>query len=72
MYGCTVWSSCTSENLERVEELQKRAARVTLDVDTRDRRANLFKDLPFAYHCDVNIRPGSHCDRLEDVYIRHW
>lgn len=33
-----------SENLERVFKLQKRAARVILDVDTRERSPRLFKD----------------------------
>ena len=51
MYVSTVWSTCSSENLERVCKLQKRQARVILDVDTRVRSTKLFKDLnwlPFA------------------------
>ena len=57
MYGCTVWSSCSSENLERVYKLQKRAARVILDVDTRERSANLFKALNWLpLHDEIKIQ----------------
>ena len=57
MYGCTIWSSCSSENFERVFKLQKRAARVILDVDTRERSAKLFKELNWLpLHDEINIQ----------------
>ena len=57
MYRYTVWSSCSSENLERVYKLQKRAARVILDVDTGERSANLFKALNwFPLHDEIKIQ----------------
>ena len=45
MYGCTIWSSCSRENVERVYKLQKRAARVILDANTMERSVNLFRKL---------------------------
>ena len=57
MYGPTVWSACSRENLERVLRLQKRAARVILDADMRANSVELFKKqkwLPF--FCEVKIQ----------------
>ena len=45
MYGCTIWSSCSNENVERVYKLQKRAARVILDAITMERSVNLSRKL---------------------------
>ena len=45
MYGCTIWSSCSRENVERVYKLQTRAARVILDANTMERSVNLFRKL---------------------------
>ena len=57
MYGCTVWSWCSSENLERVYKLQKQAERVILDVDIRERSANLFKALNWLpLHDEIKIQ----------------
>ncbi|CAB4039723.1 Hypothetical predicted protein [Paramuricea clavata] len=33
MYGATVWANCSVENLKTILRLQKRAARIILDVD---------------------------------------
>ena len=55
MYGCTIWCSCSSENFERVFKLQKRAARVILDVDTRERSAKLCKE-----YWNLVIRQGEY------------
>ncbi len=57
MYGSTMWSICSSENLERVFKLQKRAARVILDADTRERSAKLFKELNWLpLHDEIKIQ----------------
>ena len=45
MYGSTIWTSCSSENLTKVLKLQKRAARVILNADTRDNSVKLFSKL---------------------------
>ena len=45
MYGSTIWSSSSCEILERVHKLQKRAARIILDADTKERSTKLFKEL---------------------------
>ena len=34
LYASTVWSACSTGNLQRVFRLQKRSARVILDADT--------------------------------------
>ena len=48
---------CSSENLERVFKLQKRAARVILDADTRERSAKLFKELNWLpLHDEIKIQ----------------
>lgn len=57
IYGSTIWSICSSENFERVFKLQKRAARVILDVDTRERSAKLFKELSWLpLHDEIKIQ----------------
>ena len=43
--GSTVWSNCSSDNITRVFKLQKRAARVILEADTRSNSVKLFKKL---------------------------
>ena len=43
--GSTVWSNCSSDNITRVFKLQKRAARVILEADTRSNSVILFKKL---------------------------
>ena len=42
MYGSTVWTSCSMDNLTKVLKLQKCAARVILKADTRDRDLDGF------------------------------
>ena len=42
MYGSTVWTSCSMDNLTKVLKLQKCAARVILKADTRDNSIKLF------------------------------
>ena len=58
LFASTVWSSCSLGNLQRVFRLQKRAARVILDADTRANSVELFKKLnwlPFHLEVKVNI-----------------
>ena len=45
LYESTVWSNCSSDNIMRVFKLQKRAARVILEADTRSNSVKLFKKL---------------------------
>lgn len=57
LYGSTVWISCSKENIRRVFKLQKRAARVILNADTRANSVQLFKRLgwiPFFDEAKVN------------------
>ena len=57
MYGSLVWTSCSTEHLKRVFRLQKRAARVILQVDTRSRTVDNFKKLgwiPFYDEVKIN------------------
>ena len=42
LYGSTIWSNCSADNLTRILKLQKRAARVILGADTRSNSVNLF------------------------------
>ena len=57
MYGSTVWSACSRENLERVLRLQKRAARVILDADMRVNSAKVVKKLNWLpFFCEVKIQ----------------
>ena len=64
-YASTVWTSCSTENLQRVFKLQKHAARVILNADTKANSVQLFGELdwvPFLYEANVN--------RLSMVYKR--
>ena len=42
LYGSTIWSNCSADNLTRILNLQKRAAREILGADTRSNSVNLF------------------------------
>ena len=57
MYGSLVWTYCSTEDLKRVFRLQKRAARVILQVDTRSRTIDNFTKLgwiPFYDEVKIN------------------
>ena len=45
MYGPSVWVSTSVDNLSKVFRLQKRAARVILNADTRPNSVDLFREL---------------------------
>ena len=45
LYGSSVWVSTSVDNLNKVFRLQKRAARVILNADTRANRVDLFREL---------------------------
>ena len=45
MYGSSVWVSTSVDNLNKVFRLQKRAARVILNADTRAYIVDLFREL---------------------------
>ena len=45
LYGSCAWTTATEENVKRVFKLQKRAARVILDANIRDRSKELFRRL---------------------------
>ncbi len=56
MYGATAWANCCVENLKKILRLQKRAARVILDADTRTNSVSLFKRLNWlAFHDEVKF-----------------
>ena len=38
MYGATAWANCSVENLKKILQLQKRAARIILDADIRKKQ----------------------------------
>ena len=52
MYGASIWASCSTENLIRILRLQRRAAQVILDADTRANSVELFKQLNWLTFCD--------------------
>ena len=57
LYASTVWTFCSAENLQRVFKLQKRAARVILNADTKANNVQLFRELdwvPFYHEANVN------------------
>ena len=61
MYGSTVWTSWSKENINHVFKLQKRAASAILDADTRANiySIQLFKQLewiPFFHEAIINTR----------------
>ena len=59
LYGSTIWSNCSADNLTRILKLQKRAAREILGADTRSNSVNLFNKsgwLSFYDEAKVNKR----------------
>ena len=49
LYGSSVWSNCSRDNIMRVFKLQNRAAR---EADTRSKSVKLFKKLACLRSCD--------------------
>ena len=45
LYGSTIWTSCSKENLLKVPRLQKRAARIILDAERTAPSVDLFNTL---------------------------
>ena len=59
-YGCTIWNSCSRENVERVYKLQKRVAPVILDANTMERSTKLFRKLYWLpLHDEIKIQKCS-------------
>ena len=57
MCGSSVWVSTSVDNLNKVFRLQKRAARVILNADTRANSVDLFRELnwlPFFHEAKIN------------------
>ena len=57
LYGSTIWSNCSADNLTRILKLQKSAARVILGADTRSNTVDLFNKLgwlPFYDEAKIN------------------
>ena len=57
LFGSTIWTSCSKENLLKVLRLQKRAARIILDAETTAPSVGLFNTLewvPFYAESYVN------------------
>ena len=43
LYGSTVWSTCSSDDMIRFFKLQKRTARVILEADARSSSVKFFR-----------------------------
>ena len=43
LYGSTVWSNCSSDDMMRFFKLQKRTARVILEADARSSSVKFFR-----------------------------
>ena len=57
LYGSCAWTTATEENVKRVFKLQKRAARVILDANIRDRSKDLFRRLDWLpFKDEVNLQ----------------
>ena len=57
MFGSGVWFSTSVDNLSKVFGLQKRAARVILNADTRANSVDLFRELnwlPFFHEATID------------------
>ena len=52
-YCCSIWGNCSKENINIIVKLQKRAARLILDVDFFTPSANLFKELKWIPFSDI-------------------
>ena len=66
LYGSTIWTSCSKENLLKVLRLQKRAAGIILDAERTAPSVGLFTTLkwvPFYAESYVN-RCSLTCKRL--------
>ena len=71
MYGSSVWVSTSVDNWKEVFRLQKRAARVILNADTRANSVNLFRELnwlPFFHEAKIDQCALLVYKRLNGVY----
>ena len=49
LYGSTVWSNCSSNNIMKLFKLQKRAVWIILEANTRSNSVKLFKKLAWLH-----------------------
>ena len=79
LYASVVWTSCSNQNLMKLLKLQKRAARVILNVHPRHPSIPLFNELrwlPFYKEADVrrccyafNRTKGSTPSYLDELLV---
>ena len=68
LYICSVWSSCSNKSLERVFQMQKRAARIILGAEYMTRTVTMFNKLnwiPYYNEAYIN-RCGIAFKRIND------
>ena len=65
LYGSTIWTSCSKENLLKVLRLQKRAARIILDAERTAPSVGLFNTLKW-----VPFYAESYINRCAVIYKR--
>ena len=65
LYGSTIWTSCSKENLLKVLRLQKRAARIILDAERTAPSVDLFNTLKW-----VPFYAESYVNRCALIYKR--
>ena len=81
LYGSTIWTSCSKENLLKILRLQKRAARIILDAERTAPSIDLFNTLkwvPFyaesyVNRCAVTYKRlnGNTPEYINDLLIRN-
>ena len=75
MNGSTVWTFCSVDNLTKVLKLQKHAAHVILNADTRDNSVKLFSRLgwlPFYDEAKINKCPVGDCPQyMKSLFTRN-
>ena len=75
MNSSTVWTSRSVDNLTKVLKLQKHAAHVILNADTRDNSVKLFSRLgwlPFYDEAKINKCPVGDCPQyMKSLFTRN-
>ena len=68
LYGSPVWDSCSRENIHKISKLQKRAARVILEANSRETSKSLFKQLNWLTISD-EMEIKKCCSRWLDIVM---
>ena len=76
-YGCLIWGRCSTSNANRLIKLQKRAARIILNVDIMTPFEQMFSKLnwlpfPKRVNCHTHVMMYKVLNNMAPEYLRDF